>query len=55
MDIDEFLNDPFEVASATRRDLPQDDLQSLTRAWVNERGAPELLSYELLSAAGKFA
>lgn len=44
MDIDEFLNDSFEDALRPRdSNTPEADLQALTRAWVNERGAPEIL------------
>lgn len=44
MDIDEFLNDPFEDALRPRdANTPEADLQALTRAWINERGAPEIL------------
>lgn len=44
MDIDEFLNDPFEEALRPRNlNTPEADLQALTRAWINERGAPEIL------------
>ena len=39
---DPFAEDPY--ASATGRYSGQADLQALTRAWVNERGAVELLA-----------
>ncbi|QSZ33786.1 hypothetical protein DSL72_005358 [Monilinia vaccinii-corymbosi] len=46
MDIDEFLNDPFEDSLRPRNsNTPEADLQALTRAWVNERGAPEILPW----------
>jgi len=41
-------NDPFAddgSASTTGTLSGQADLQALTRAWVNERGTTELLSY----------
>lgn len=44
MDIDQFLNDGFENALRSKNsNTPEADLQALTRAWVNERGAPEIL------------
>lgn len=44
MDIDEFLNDPSEDALRPRNsNAPEADLHALTRAWINERGAPEIL------------
>ncbi|KAF5874537.1 putative dna replication complex gins protein sld5 protein [Botrytis fragariae] len=46
MDIDEFLNDPFEDALRPRNvNTPEADLQALTRVWINERGAPEILPW----------
>jgi GINS complex subunit 4 len=51
--LDEVSRDPFDAydeiyASTDRGKLHpgQADLQALTRAWVNERGAAELLPYE---------
>ena len=52
MDIDDILQeaDPdFETAPRGNRDL-----QALTRAWVAERSAPELLEY-IKSCHGKFS
>ncbi|PQE15526.1 hypothetical protein CJF32_00006899 [Rutstroemia sp. NJR-2017a WRK4] len=46
MDIDEFLADPFEDATrGPNANTPEADLQALTRAWINERGAPEILPW----------
>ena len=50
-------NDPYadDTYTSTIGIHPgQADLQALTRAWVNERGAAELLPYTpLLSQAGR--
>lgn len=44
MNIDEFFTDPFEDATGGHNaTTPEADLQALTRAWINERGAPEIL------------
>ena len=50
MDIDDILaaadrdHDPF-AAGLGSRETGEADLQALTRAWINERGAPEILPY----------
>ena len=42
MDISDILH---SVSASTSADLQSLDLQALTRAWVNERVAPELLPW----------
>jgi GINS complex subunit 4 len=42
-DYDPFSDDHYDSSSGTHSG--QADLQALTRAWVNERGAAELLPY----------
>ena len=41
-DIDDII---ASVALPTTHDTRLLDLQALTRAWINERGAPDLLAY----------
>lgn len=48
MDIDDILRDvdrgrfDLDLEEQSRRDA-EADLRALTRAWINERGSPELL------------
>lgn len=49
MDIDDILRDlqpqdPLARNGHSSRNTGQADLQALTRAWVNERSSPELLT-----------
>jgi GINS complex subunit 4 len=45
MDIDDILASVSRNATGLLPDQPKRDLQALTRAWVNEKGAPELLPW----------
>lgn len=44
MDIDEFLDPSYDASASSSISGPA-NLQALTRAWINERGAPEILPY----------